>query len=85
MYYEDLVSDQEVQTRALIDYCGLEWEDACMEFHKTERGVKTASKWQVRQPLYKTARARWRNYDRHLDALKQALSGRGIGWEESCS
>jgi hypothetical protein len=50
--YEDIVADLEGESRRLIEFLGLEWEPACLEFHKTERPVLTASHWQVRQPLY---------------------------------
>jgi tetratricopeptide (TPR) repeat protein len=71
--YEDLVSDKEAQTRRLIDYCGLEWNDACLESHKAERSVKTASITQVRQPVYTTSVERWRRYEQHLQPLLKAL------------
>ncbi len=60
--YEALVSDQEGRTRALLAYCGLEWDPACLAFHRTRRVVGTASHWQVRQPLYGGAVGRWRRY-----------------------
>ena len=71
--YEQLVSDPEAQTRALIDYCGLEWNDACLSPHKTERSVKTASVTQVRQPVYTSSVERWRRYEAHLQPLIDAL------------
>lgn len=77
--YEDLVADQEARSRELIAFCGLPWDDACLSFHKTERTVQTASNWQVRQPIYKTSRERWRNYERHLQPLMDQL---GIASEE---
>jgi tetratricopeptide (TPR) repeat protein len=71
--YEELVTDKEAQTRRLIDYCGLEWNDACLESHKTERNIKTASVTQVRQPVYTSSIERWRRYERHLGPLFEAL------------
>ncbi len=71
--YEDLIADQEGQARKLLDYCGLNWEDACLDFHKTERSVRTASITQVRQPIYRTSVERWRNYERHLGPLLEEL------------
>jgi len=71
--YEELVADKEAQTRRLIDYCGLEWNDACLESHKTERSVKTASITQVRQPVYTSSVERWRRYEKHLQPLFDAL------------
>lgn len=71
--YEELVADPEAQTRRLIEYCGLEWNDACLQSHKTERSVKTASVTQVRQPVYTTSVERWRRYEKHLQPLFEAL------------
>ncbi len=71
--YEDLVSDKEKITRELIDFCGLEWNDNCLVFHKTKRHVATPSYDQVRQPIYKTSVEKWRNYQKHLQPLADAL------------
>ncbi len=71
--YEELVADKEAQTRRLIEYCGLEWNDACLESHKTERSIKTASITQVRQPVYTSSVERWRPYEKHLQPLFEAL------------
>ena len=71
--YEDLVSDFEPQARRLIAYCGLEWDDGCLSFHKTVRPVRTASAGQVRQPVFKTSIGRWRPYREHLRPLLDAL------------
>jgi tetratricopeptide (TPR) repeat protein len=71
--YEELVADTEGQARALIAYCGLEWDQACLDFHKTERNIRTASVTQVRQPIYKTSVEKWRHYEKHLGPLLDAL------------
>ena len=71
--YEDTVEDQEAVTRKLLDFCGLEWDDACLEFHKAHRHVATASYDQVRQKIYKKSKARWKNYQKHLAPLIEAL------------
>jgi tetratricopeptide (TPR) repeat protein len=71
--YEELVNDQERVTRALLDFCGLEWDDRCLDFHRTRRAVFTASYDQVRQPLYDRSVGRWRHYAEYLDALKKSL------------
>ncbi len=71
--YERMVDDTEREVRALLDYCGLEFEPTCLEFYKTERPVRTASSEQVRQPIYRDATEEWRAYDRHLEPLKGAL------------
>jgi tetratricopeptide (TPR) repeat protein len=71
--YEDTVNDLEGVARKLIAGCGLEWESACLEFHRTERPVRTASVTQVRQPVYRRSVARWRNYEPALAELFAAL------------
>ena len=71
--YEDLTSDPEPQIRSLLEHCDLEWDDACMEFHKTKRGIRTASVWQVRQPLYTSSVEKWRDYEKHLGPLIEGL------------
>jgi len=71
--YEQMVADTEAEVRALLDYCGLEFEPACLEFHKTERAVRTPSSEQVRRPIYREATEEWRAYETHLGPLKEAL------------
>jgi tetratricopeptide (TPR) repeat protein len=71
--YERMVDDTEAEVRALLEHCGLEFEPACLEFYKTERAVRTASSEQVRQPIYRDATEEWKPYERHLQALKNAL------------
>ena len=71
--YEDLIASQEKVSRQLIEFCGLPWDSQCLEFHRTERIVKTASKWQVRQPIYATSLGRWKHYEEFLGPLKEAL------------
>ncbi len=71
--YEDLVAAQEQETRRLLDFCGLPWEDACLSFHTTRRLVKTASATQVRQPIYGKAVDGWKRYARQLGPLLEAL------------
>ncbi|MEP3891851.1 MAG: sulfotransferase [Hellea sp.] len=71
--YEDIVFDQENQTRRLLEFCGLPWEDACMRFHENEAAVSTASSVQVRQPLYSGSIGRWKKYGDKLDGLRDAL------------
>jgi len=73
--YESLIADQETESRRIIGYLGLEWEDACLRFHQTERTVRTASNWQVRQPLYASSVGKWRTYEKHLRPLLDALDG----------
>jgi tetratricopeptide (TPR) repeat protein len=73
IHYEDTISDPEYWSRKLIEHVGLEWDDACLAPHKLERTVKTASHWQVRQPIYKTSVQRWKNYEEFLGPLIEAL------------
>lgn len=71
--YERMVDDTEAEVRALLDHVGLPFEQACLEFHRTERAVRTASSEQVRQPIYKDGTEEWRRYEAHLGPLKAAL------------
>jgi tetratricopeptide (TPR) repeat protein len=71
--YETLVDDLEGTARQLVAWCGLEWDAACLEFHKTQRAVRSPSAGQVRQPVYKSSVGRWRNYERSLPALFDKL------------
>jgi len=71
--YEALVANQEDQTRKLLEFCNLPWEDNCLSFQDTKRTVRTASSSQVRKPIYKSALGRWKKYASHLGPLLQAL------------
>jgi tetratricopeptide (TPR) repeat protein len=71
--YEDMVREPEVQIRRLLTHCGLEFEPACLAFHETRRSVRTASAEQVRQPIYTSAVAHWRHFERELEPLREAL------------
>jgi len=71
--YEEMVADTEAQIRALLDYCGLEFEEQCLKFYETERSIRTPSAEQVRKPIYKEGLEQWRNFEAHLDPLKEAL------------
>jgi len=71
--YESLVDDPTKWTRKLLDHVGLDWSDACLEFHKVERRIGTASNWQARQPIYKTSKERWRNYEKYVGPLLPLL------------
>ena len=72
-WYEDLVNEQEVISKALINYCGLEWEKQILEFHKLERRVKTASVGQVRNKMYKSSSQKWRHYEELLQPMIDAF------------
>lgn len=73
MNYEALVDDLEGMSRTMVDFVGLPWNEACLQFFETERTVSTISKWQVRQPIYKTSVARWKPYETYLGPLKEGL------------
>ena len=73
--YERLVSDQENQIRALLDYCHLPWDEACLDFHRTRRQVRTASNAQVRRPIYKDSVKLWKRYENQLEPLRAAIYG----------
>ena len=75
--YEDIVRDQENQTRRLLDFCGLEWNEGCLRFHENTAPVSTASSVQVRQPLYSGSIGRWRKYGDRLDGLHRTLEQPG--------
>lgn len=74
--YESLVDDAETWSRRMLDHAGLAWSDRCLDFHRLDRRVKTASNLQVRKPLYRSSVARWKRYERHLGPLLDALAGR---------
>ncbi|HKI19553.1 MAG TPA: sulfotransferase, partial [Isosphaeraceae bacterium] len=67
--YEAMVTDLEKWARAIVAWCGLEWDPACLEFHKTRRPVRTSSVAQVRQPVYTSSIGRWKNYEQSLTPL----------------
>ena len=71
--YEQMVVDQEAQTRRILEHCGLPWEDQCMRFYETVRAVNTASSEQVRQPIYTKSVNFWRNYESKLGELIEIL------------
>jgi len=73
IHHEDVVDDLPGAVRRLLDYCELEFEPACVEFHKTERSVRTASSEQVRQPIYREGLDQWRHYEPWLQPLREAL------------
>jgi hypothetical protein len=72
--YEDVVADPAAASRRLVAFCGLDWDDTCLDFHDTDRSIVTASAWQARQPVYRGSAQRWRNYEPWLGALDQLRS-----------
>jgi tetratricopeptide (TPR) repeat protein len=71
--YEEMVTDTDAQIRALLDYCELDFEEQCLRFYETDRAIRTPSAEQVRKPIYKEGLEQWRNFEAHLDPLKEAL------------
>ncbi|MEJ2513637.1 MAG: sulfotransferase [Gammaproteobacteria bacterium] len=82
VHYEDLVEDQEGQTRRLLEFCGLDWDPACLEFHRNPAPTTTASASQVRQAMYRSSLGRWRRYRDQLRPLEDRLAAAGAldGW-----
>jgi tetratricopeptide (TPR) repeat protein len=76
--YEALVADQHGETRKLLNFCGLDWQDACIEFHRNPSPTTTASAAQVRRPLYDSAVSRWRHYASELAELSDLLQAAGL-------
>jgi tetratricopeptide (TPR) repeat protein len=71
--YDALVREPRPTLQALLAFCGLEWDERCLQFHAAAVPVKTASVWQVRRPLYTSSSGRWRNYDKWIKPLRAAL------------
>lgn len=71
--YDVLVREPRREIEGLLTYLGLDWEEAVMDFHKADTGVRTASVWQVREPLYVRSSGRWRNYEKHLGGVRAML------------
>src|SRR3546814_14349377 len=79
--YESLVESPETEARRLIGFLGLDWEPACLEFHRSNRAVQTPSRWQVREPIHRRSSGRWQ---RHADSLpafedrKRVVEGKSV-------
>jgi len=73
VFHEDVVDDLEGNVRRMLDFCGLEFQPACVDFHKTQRSVRTASSEQVRQPIFREGLTQWKQFEPWLDPLKDAL------------
>jgi hypothetical protein len=82
VWYEDVVEDLEGNVRRILEFCGLEFEPACIEFYETERSVSTASSEQVRQPIFRDGLVHWRNYEPWLGSLKDCLDDALIRYRE---
>jgi tetratricopeptide (TPR) repeat protein len=77
--YEDVVADLETSARRMVEFAGLAWDPACLDFHRTRRVVRTASVAQVREPIYTHSVGKWRHYAPYVEPLFQALTRQGIG------
>ena len=82
VWYEDVVEDLERNVERILDFCGLTFEPACVEFYKTERAVSTASSEQVRQPIFRDGLFQWKNYETWLGALKDGLGDALVRYHE---
>jgi len=78
--YEDVVENTEAAARQLLNYIGVDWEPQVLDFNQLDRPVKTASVWQVRQPIYKTSKAKWMRYQAHLGPLIEGTNAK-ISWD----
>lgn len=78
VHYEDVVENQEGTTRRLLDHCGLEWEEACLDFERNTAPVSTASAVQVRMPIYRTSLRRWKRYGALVEPLRELLLAGGV-------
>ena len=72
--YDDFVAQPRRGGEALIGFLGLDWNEECLAFHRRANPVKTASVWQVREPLYASSSGRWKNYERHLAGVRAELA-----------
>ncbi|GFZ96851.1 tetratricopeptide repeat-containing sulfotransferase family protein [Dyella caseinilytica] len=78
VHYESLVESQEAATRKLLEFCGLPWNDTCLQSEHNAAPVNTPNAWQVRAPIYRTALGRWRNYEPQLRELRDLLVDAGV-------
>ena len=74
MYYEDLTTNQEEETRNLLKYCELDWDENCLSFHDNKRVVKTASSIQVTKKMYQGSSEAWKKHEVYLKPLIKAIS-----------
>jgi hypothetical protein len=77
--YEELVAEPERLSRQIVAFCGLEWDERCLDFHTNTRAVRTMSKLQVRQPMYARSVGRWKRFEVYLGPLRDALAGHSGG------
>ena len=80
---EDVIANLESEVRRLLEFCGLPFEQACLNFHKTERNVRTPSSEQVRRPVNNSGVGQWRKYSSFLEPLKQSLGSKLVALSEN--
>jgi len=78
VWYEDLVGEQERETRRLLEFCDLSWDPRCLRFHENEAPVATASSVQVRSPIHAKSIGRWRRYGEGVKALRDVIDAAGL-------
>lgn len=79
--YEELTRSPEENIRGILDYCELDWEPQCLDFHKNSSAVATASAMQVREPIYRSAVQRWKKYEAQLQPLIDIFEAAGIQYD----
>jgi hypothetical protein len=79
VHYEALVADLESESRRLLNFCGLEWQSQCLQFHKNPDASTTASTAQIRRPIYSSSIGKWRNYEQQLQPVADILQKAGYG------
>jgi hypothetical protein len=84
VHYEHVVDDPENQVRRILEYIEVPFEESCLDFHRTERSVRTPSSEQVRQPIYRSGLDYWRNYEPYLDAMKAGLAEEIASYPGQC-
>ena len=72
--YNDVIDNSERTTKLIIEYCNLDWDESCLTHYESNRVIHTSSQWQARQPIYKTSKERWRNYEQYFPELLEGLS-----------
>ena len=78
--YEALVENPQQESLRVFDYCGLEWQDACLEYHRSAEAVTTASSVQVRQPIYRNSLQRWKKLEHRMGEVKAIFDEAGIAY-----
>ena len=83
VYYESLIENQVFETKELLHFLALPWQENCLGFHQKDNLVKTASHHQVKEPIYKTSKGQWRHYEPYITNLKEALKDEISAYEKA--